>query len=182
MSIRVRPACIAFVSPAIIAFRMRRPLMPMMSEITDVELDVGVLQRLLNTLNVLRELACQLRSRPRQIAHSWIGAGGTKLARIKPCARRSEIHTASLTSLLRPGTLRMCAAFASTSSNLTLQDVPDRLPVDAGGLHRHVRDPLRLPANPPAPTDRALPLKSGAPRGLPFVLTVNRAHATTVSL
>ena len=25
----------------------------------------------------------------------------------------------------------------------TLEDVPDRLPVDAGGLHSHVRDPLR---------------------------------------
>ena len=29
---------IAFVSPAIIAFRMRRPLMPTMSEITDTSL------------------------------------------------------------------------------------------------------------------------------------------------
>src|SRR5262249_42098634 len=42
---------------------------------------------------------------------------GTKLERISPCANRSAIHVASFTSLLRPGTLRMCAALASTSSN-----------------------------------------------------------------
>ncbi len=47
----------------------------------------------------------------------WIACGGTKLERIRPCASRSAIHIASLTSVLRPGTLRMCAALASTSSN-----------------------------------------------------------------
>jgi hypothetical protein len=48
---------------------------------------------------------------------SWIGAGGTKLPRTSPCARRSESHVASLTSDFRPGTLRTCCALASTSSN-----------------------------------------------------------------
>jgi hypothetical protein len=46
-----------------------------------------------------------------------MACGGTKLERIRPCASRSAIHIASLTSVLRPGTLRMCAALASTSSN-----------------------------------------------------------------
>src|SRR6516165_4523840 len=48
--------------------------------------------------------------------NSWIGVGGTKLERISPCAKRSAIQVASLTSLLRPGTLRMCCAFARISS------------------------------------------------------------------
>ena len=48
---------------------------------------------------------------------SWIGAGGTKLPRISPCANRSAIQAASFRSLLRPGTFRMCCALASTSVN-----------------------------------------------------------------
>jgi hypothetical protein len=36
--------------------------------------------------------------------------GGTKLARTSPCRTRSAIHSASFTSVLRPGTLRMCEA------------------------------------------------------------------------
>src|SRR5215471_4942632 len=36
---------------------------------------------------------------------------------MSPCASRSAIQVASLTSLLRPGTFLMCAALASTSSN-----------------------------------------------------------------
>jgi hypothetical protein len=44
------------------------------------------------------------------------GSGGTKLERINPCANKSAIQAASLTSVLRPGTLRMCCALASTSS------------------------------------------------------------------
>src|SRR5438094_389758 len=42
--------------------------------------------------------------------------GGTKLLRISPWAKRSAIQVASLTSLLRPGMLRMCMALARTSS------------------------------------------------------------------
>ena len=33
------------------------------------------------------------------------------------------------------------------------QNMPDRLPVDAGRLHRHVRAPLGLPATPTTPGD-----------------------------
>src|SRR5437899_2193143 len=47
---------------------------------------------------------------------SWIGSGGTKLLRMRPWARRSAIQVASLTSLLRPGMLRLCIALARTSS------------------------------------------------------------------
>src|SRR6185437_5332057 len=47
---------------------------------------------------------------------SWIGAGGTKLERIRPWASSSAIQAASFTSVLRPGTLRMCWSLASTNS------------------------------------------------------------------
>src|SRR5262249_12294461 len=57
----------------------------------------------------------ELLARPEQRAHLLRWASGTKLGRIRPCANRSEIQSESLTSLLRPGTFLMCAAFASTS-------------------------------------------------------------------
>ncbi len=50
---------------------------------------------------------------------SWIGVGGTKLPRMRPCANRSAIQVASFTSVLRPGTFLMCAAFARTSWNFS---------------------------------------------------------------
>ena len=47
---------------------------------------------------------------------SWSASPGTKLALIRPQAVKSAIHVASLTSVLRPGTFLMWAAFASISS------------------------------------------------------------------
>src|SRR4030088_3235873 len=52
-----------------------------------------------------------------QVAHLWVWASGTKLARIRPCANSSASHIASLTSVLRPGTFFTCAAFANTNAN-----------------------------------------------------------------
>jgi hypothetical protein len=48
---------------------------------------------------------------------AWIATGGTKLARMRPCASRSASQVASFTSVLRPGTFLTCIALASTSSN-----------------------------------------------------------------
>ncbi len=42
-------------------------------------------------------------------------APGARSSLTRPCARRSASHTASFTSVLRPGTLRTCSALASTS-------------------------------------------------------------------
>src|SRR5262245_29352271 len=52
----------------------------------------------------------------RNVRISCVGPSGTKLARIRPCANNSEIQSASLTSVLRPGTFLICAALASTRS------------------------------------------------------------------
>ena len=48
---------------------------------------------------------CRVRSRS-----SRCHAGGTKLARSKPCCSNCAIHAQSLTSVLRPGTCLMCWA------------------------------------------------------------------------
>jgi hypothetical protein len=82
------------------------------------QLEVGVLQRLLDPQGVLRRLADQLLARAREIAQLLNGAGGTKLPRMRPWARQSAIQVASLTSLLRPGTVRTCRAWARTNVKL----------------------------------------------------------------
>ena len=46
-----------------------------------------------------------------------MGLGGTKLERSSPWQSKSAIHSASFTSVLRPGTFLMCCAFATTISN-----------------------------------------------------------------
>jgi hypothetical protein len=96
---------------------MRRPLAPSTSETTESSFTLAS-----SSTFWMRCLCCTasrtscLRVRVRSLS-SWIGSGGTKLEQINPCASRSAIQVASFTSLLRPGTLRVCAALASTSSN-----------------------------------------------------------------
>src|SRR6267143_5705036 len=45
-----------------------------------------------------------------------MGLGGTKLGRSNPWQNKSAIHSASLTSVLRPGTFLTCCALATTIS------------------------------------------------------------------
>ena len=45
------------------------------------------------------------------------GLDGTKLGRISPQQTSSAIHSASLMSVLRPGTFLMCRALPTISSN-----------------------------------------------------------------
>ena len=62
--------------------------------------------------SVDQRLAIRVRFRNRRIS-----GGGTKLGRNNPCSINCAIHVASATSVLRPGTLRMRAAFTSIYSN-----------------------------------------------------------------
>jgi hypothetical protein len=71
--------------------------------------------------------------------NAWIGPGGTRLARISPCANKSAIQVASLTSLLRPGTLRICAGLARRSSSSPSRICHTGFQLNAGCLHRDVR-------------------------------------------
>jgi hypothetical protein len=55
--------------PATIAFKMRRPLAPKISVMTEDSLTLGFLEHGLDALSVLHDLAGQLLPGPRQIAH-----------------------------------------------------------------------------------------------------------------
>ena len=103
------------VSPAMSAARIARPLTPRMSVTTRVSFTFAsssVFCKRCVCRAISRTSCLRVRVRSR---NSWIGAGGTKLPRISPCANRSAIQAASFRSLLRPGTFRMCCALASTS-------------------------------------------------------------------
>src|SRR5271167_4150102 len=80
-----------------------------------VELDVGILQRLLKVLDMAASFANQLLAGAQQAAQ-FLGLGGTKLPRIRPWAIRSASQVASLTSVLCPRTFLTCPAFASTNA------------------------------------------------------------------
>jgi len=69
-----------------------------------VELDVGVFERLLYPQDVAQLLAHELLARPEEGTHLLRWSVRHELGRIKPCANKSEIHSPSLTSVLRPGT------------------------------------------------------------------------------
>jgi len=106
------------------------------------ELDVGVLQGLLNTLNVLGNLAAQLRSRPRQVAQ-FLNRGWRHKARSDQAVRQKVGNPHRVVDVtLAAGNIADMSRIRKYELEPTLQHVPDRLPVDARGLHRYVRDPL----------------------------------------
>ena len=82
-----------------------------MYEITGIENDIRYDVQV-QAINEAKGESLCLRVRVRSRS-SWIGAGGTKLPGISPCANRSAIQAASFRSLLRPGTFRMCCALAT---------------------------------------------------------------------
>src|SRR5712692_781567 len=99
---------------------------------------------------------------------SWISSSGTKLALIRPQATKSAIHMASLTSVLRPNVLDVCRIGHDQLEFAVAQDVPDRLPIESGRLHRHIGAPrLRQPQ------------PSKALRPAVVVSNVRQAHQTT---
>jgi len=63
------------------------------------QLYIGVFEYLLDALFVLADLTHQLLAGRVRSRNAWIGPGGTRLARIRPCASKSAIQVASLTSL-----------------------------------------------------------------------------------
>jgi hypothetical protein len=89
----------------------------MMSESTEPSLRLAACRSLSMraTCEAFSRVSC-LRVRVRSRS-AWIAIGGTKLARMRPCASRSASQVASFTSVLRPGTFLTCIALASTSSN-----------------------------------------------------------------
>jgi len=92
---------------------------------------------------MLGDLACQLCSRPRQIAHI-LNLGWRHEARPYQavCEKIGNPHRV-VDVTLATGNIANVRSIRQHQLEPALQDVPDRLPVDAGGLHRYVRDPLR---------------------------------------
>jgi hypothetical protein len=88
-------------------------------------------------------LAYQLRSRPRQIAHI-LNLGWRHEARPYQavCEKIGNPHRV-IDVALATRNIANVRSIREHQLEPALQDVPDRLPVDAGGLHRYVRDPLR---------------------------------------
>jgi hypothetical protein len=77
------------------------------------QFDLGVLEELLQPLRLAGTVSRDAGSGPGQVAESRIGGGGTSEARTSPCASRSASHSASATSVLRPGTVLASRALTS---------------------------------------------------------------------
>src|SRR4051812_30432803 len=91
-----------------------------------------------------RSLIFALRSRVRSRSRR-ISGGGTKLGRTSPCWTSWQIHSESLTSVLRPGTLRKWCALSSQHSKRSSSACKTVFQY-AGRFHPDQRDPeLRQP-------------------------------------
>ena len=93
---------------------------------------------------------CRVRSRSSRIGARRHEAG---LAAGRAAAAGRSTRQ-SLTSVLRPGHLLDVLGVDQQQLEAALQQVEDRLPVDAGRLHGDVGDALRRPASRPAPAGR----------------------------
>ena len=125
---------------------MRRPLQAHYIRNDRHELDVGILESFPKALNVLRNLACQLRPRPCQVAKvlNW---GWRRKARPDQAARQQVGDPDRVIDVaLAAGNIADVRSIRERKLEPALQNVPDRLPVDACRLHRHVRD--AVPSQP----------------------------------
>ena len=128
-----------------------------------VELDAGVLERLVQPVGLalaLRDLRLAI---PRQVPQLRAAAWAARSSpRNSPASISWQSHCASETSVLRPGTCLTCRALHERQLEVVLQDVPDRLPIHAGRLHRDVRHADTPPAShatpaAPRPSSRTPP-------------------------
>ena len=71
-------------------------------------------------------------------------AGGPKLAFNRPCCSRSAIHSASPTSVLRPGTAFRCCAWTTNNSKRPSRMFYTGFPIHARAFHRYVRASRRF--------------------------------------
>ena len=136
-----RRQLVAVSTPAIIASIIRRPLTPMMPLITESSLMLASSSVFwIRWIWLVCSRVSCLRARSSERS-SWVVWSGTKSRPDQPAGQQiGDPHVASFTSVFRPGTFLMCAGIGDDQLECAVaQDVPDRLPVDAGRLHRHVR-------------------------------------------
>ena len=140
--------------PTTSASSIARPDSPRMSRGDAVELDAGVLERLVQPVGLalalgdLRLAIAGQRPQP-----------PLRLGRHEAAAQQPGLH--QLAQPLRVADVGLAArhvldvaGVAQRQLEVVLEHVPDRLPIDAGGLHRHVRDRVR--GQPVAQRDQAL--------------------------
>src|SRR5215467_1093347 len=75
-----------------------------------------------------------MRSRVTSRRSCW-GWSGTKLGVRRPCCSRSASHSASCTSVLRPGTRFRCESRDEDQFNIANQTISHRTPQNSGALH-----------------------------------------------
>jgi hypothetical protein len=102
--------------PSIRARSMVRPDTPNTPLATEARLMLQVSSNRIRRLHSDVSLSTSLRRYRTKSRRARCHLGGTKLLRTRPCLTRSAIHSASFTSVLRPGTFLMCVAFPTTSS------------------------------------------------------------------
>ena len=129
--------------PAINDSSMARPDTPRMSEATADSL-IPASSSSFSSRCTSRERSRVIAVRARVRSRSCrIGSGGTNEPRTRPCAPSWASQVASATSVLRPGqVLHVPRIDQQHLEPGVLQQVVERLPVVAGGLHHRTRDPL----------------------------------------
>ena len=108
-----------------------------------------------------------------------IGLGGTKLARNSPASASWHSHSASLTSVLRPGTCLTCRALTSRHSNSSSRIAHTGFQIHAGRLHHDLLRRRTPPASRAAST--APRPSSGTPPRAARASALARAPARTRS-
>src|SRR4051794_21537268 len=119
---------------------MARPLWPMMSERTEPSLRLVACSSLsmrCTWLAFSRVSCLRVRVRSRSACTS---IGGTKLGRISPWPRRSASQVASFTSVPARHGFDVVSIGQDENPIRLAQHGPDRLPIDARGLHDDVAD------------------------------------------
>ena len=108
---RARPAIsAALVAPAASASSMAVPDTPNTSLATPESLMFAPSSSFSTRLRAAVRVSISARRWRSSSRRSRIAGGGTKLLATRPWRIRLAIHSASFTSVLRPGTLRMCEA------------------------------------------------------------------------
>src|SRR5262245_25788600 len=126
------------------AFKMRRPLVPKMSVMTDVSLilassSTAWMRWVCCTISRVSCFLGRVRSRT-----SWMGWGGTKLAPDQTMRQQVRNPGRIVRIALATGHGLDVGRIGQDLLEPTFQDVPHGLPVNTCGLHGHVRAPRLL--------------------------------------
>ena len=113
----------------------RAPETPSTSVATAASLMLASSSTFWRRLATARALLDQVRAVARQVAQFALRGDGMKLPQISPWRSRSAIHSASFTSVFRPGTALMCCGIRHQQRQLPFKQVVHRPPVATGALH-----------------------------------------------